>query len=270
MEINILGPLEAHIEDVSLVPSAGKPRQMLALLAMRVGQVVPVSSIIEELWGTEPPRSALTTLQTYVMQLRRLIAQASPAGVAGAKRYLATRYGGYVLNIDSQAIDAVRYQELVEAGNRALGLGDATAAARLLRNALDIWRGLALVDVHQGYHLGVEVAGLNESRLAALEARIEADLRIGHTSGLLSELAGLTARFPLNENLSAQYMIALCRAGRQWQALELFRSFRNALTDELGLEPSARLHNLHRAILNADLAAIDEHLNPEPAFQRSA
>jgi DNA-binding SARP family transcriptional activator len=269
MEINVLGPLEADIDGVSLVPSAGKPRQVLALLAVRVGQVVPVSSIIEELWGTEPPRSALTTLQTYVMQLRRLIAKASPAGAAGAKRHLATRYTGYVLDVDPETIDRTRYQRLVDSGNRALELGDAEAASRLLGSALCLWRGLALVDVHQGYHLGVEVAGLNESRLAATESRIEADLRIGHHFGLLSELAALTARYPLDENLAAQYMIALCRAGRQWQALELFRSFRAALIHELGVEPSTRLHDLHRAILNADLA-LDEHLSAEPAFARTA
>lgn len=269
MEVNVLGPLDARINDRSLVPSAGKPRQVLAMLALRVGQVVPVPSIIEELWGTEPPRSALTTLQTYVMQLRRQIAGASPGGAAEAKNLLATRYNGYVLNLSTEAVDAVRYQRLVESGTRALDCGDAEAASSLMRRALEMWRGLALVDVHHGFHLGVDVAGLHESQLAATETRIEAELRLGLHFSLLSELAGLTARYPLNENLSAQYMVALCRAGRQWQALELFRSFRSALTAELGVEPSARLHDLHRAILNGD-PILDDNIGAELTMRRSA
>jgi DNA-binding SARP family transcriptional activator len=131
-------------------------------------------------------------------------------------------------------------------------IGDHEAASRLLRSALDVWRGPALVDVQIGIRLGVKVNGLEESRLGVMESRIEADLRLGRHHMLLGELAELAARFPMHENLCAQYMTALYRSGRKWRALEVFRRLRETLVDELGLEPSRHVQSVQQAILNSD------------------
>ena len=250
MEIKVLGPLEAHENGRSVVPTAAKPRQILALLALEAGQVVPVPTLIEELWRLEPPRSALTTLQTYILHLRRQIdAALGPAG--GAKDLLATRHNGYQLNVEG-GVDVHKYERLTAAGTRAAERGDHEAASRLLRSALEVWRGPALVDVQAGLRLGIEVIRLEESKLSVLELCIDADLRLGRHYPLLSELAKLNASYPMHENLCAQFMIALYRSGRQWRALDVFRNLRDTLVDELGVEPSARLQLLQRAILRSD------------------
>lgn len=260
MDIKVLGPLEAYENGRSIVPTAAKPRQVLALLALEAGQVVPVPTLIEELWRLEPPRSALTTLQTYILHLRRQIdAALGPDADGGAKEVLATRHNGYQLNV-AGSVDVHDYQRLTGAGTRAAERGDDESASRLLRSALEVWRGPALVDVPVGLRLGIEVIGLEESRLSVLEMCIEADMRLGRHSSLLSELARLNASYPMHENLCAQYMIALYRSGRQWRALDVYRGLRDTLVDELGVEPSARLQQLQRAILRSDPG-----LNSHPA-----
>lgn len=253
MDVKILGSFEATENGVALLPTAGKPRQILALLALQAGQVVPVPTLMEELWGMEPPRSAQTTLQTYILQLRKRIAAALPDdGPRRAKEVLATRYGGYLLAITPEEVDVHSFERLSAAGRRALDLGDRETASRMLRAALAVWRGRALVDVYAGMRLGVEVTRLEESRLCAVESRVEADLGLGRHHGLLSELSVLTARHPMHENLCGQYMTALYRSGQQWRALEAFTTLRDCLVGELGVEPSPRLQELQRAILSSD------------------
>ncbi len=254
MEVKVLGPLEAEENGVSVVPTAGKLRQILALLALEAGQVVTVPTLIEELWRMEPPRSALTTLQTYILQLRRMIDAALGGNGSGvAKETLVTRSGGYLLNV-TDGVDVQRYERLATAGTRAMESADYEAASRLLRSALAVWRGEALADVPVGLRLGIEAIRLEESRLGVLELCIDADLRLGRHYTLLSELAKLNASFPMHENLCAQFMVALYRSGQQWRAIEAFKRLRDTLVDELGLEPSARLQHLQRAILRSDPA----------------
>lgn len=253
MEVKVLGPLEARENGRSIAPTAGKPRQILALLALEAGQVVTVPSLIEELWGMQPPRSALTTLQTYILHLRRMIDAALPAGSpVAAKDVLVTRCGGYLLNVQRGHVDVHTYERLATAGARAAEIGDFDSASRLLRAALDVWRGPVLVDVQAGLRLGIEVIRLEESKLGVLELCIDADLRLGRHYTLLSELAMLNASYPMHENLCAQYMVALYRSGRQWRALDVYKALRDTLVSELGVEPSARLQHLHRAILRSD------------------
>jgi SARP family transcriptional regulator, regulator of embCAB operon len=257
MEVKVLGPLEAQVNGRSIVPTAAKPRQILALLALEAGQVVTVPALIEELWGMQPPRSALTTLQTYILHLRRLIDGALTAGDGGApgaaKDLLVTRCGGYLLNIDDQgSVDVQNYERLAAAGARAIEVEDDESASRLLRAALEIWRGQVLVDVQAGLRLGIEVIRLEESKLGVLELCIDAELRLGRHYTLLSELAMLNASHPMNENLCAQFMLALYRSGRQWRALDVYKRLRDTLVNELGVEPSARLQSLQRAVLGSD------------------
>ncbi|MEJ3659137.1 AfsR/SARP family transcriptional regulator [Actinomycetes bacterium KLBMP 9759] len=240
MEIDVLGPLAARLDGRPVAPSAAKPRQVLAVLALRAGQVVPAATLIDELWAERPPRSARATLQTYVMQVRKHL--------GAGKAAVVTCLNGYLLDIDPEHVDANRYERLVRAAAAAEDL--ATAAAHY-REAIGMWRGPALVDVPAGPVLAIEVTRLEEGRLAALEARIDMELRLGRHLAVLGDLAALSASHPTHENLTAQYMTALSLAGRPRQALDAFRRLRTSLVDELGLEPSPRIQHLHRTILQA-------------------
>jgi SARP family transcriptional regulator, regulator of embCAB operon len=253
MKVRVLGALEAEVDGKSIVPTARKPRQILALLALYSGPVVPVSTLMEELWGTDLPQSALTTLQTYILQLRRMIANAMGPELAGsAKKILATRYGGYSLQIPNDAVDVYTYERMVAEGRQAFDRGEDERAAQCLRKALDLWEGPALVDVRVGPILGLEVMRLEESRLVARERRIDAELRLGRHIELIAELTDLIARHPQNEGLHSQAMVAFYRSGRRASALDVYRRLRQRLITELGVEPSPQLQRMHQAMLAVD------------------
>ncbi|ATZ29820.1 BTAD domain-containing putative transcriptional regulator [Streptomyces lavendulae] len=255
MEIQVLGPLSAEVNGASIVPTAGKPRQILALLALYPGRVMPVPTLMEEIWGTKLPESALTTLQTYILQLRRRLGTALGPGAPGtAKDVLATRHGGYLLQIPQESVDVHAYEALVAGGQIAFDEGDDERAASMLRKALDLWQGPALVDVKVGPILEIEVLRLAESRLVTTERRIDVDLRLGRHSELLAELTELMARNPQHEGLHSQAMVALYRSGRQATALDVYRRLRARLIGELGVEPSQQLQRLHQAMLRVDPA----------------
>lgn len=253
MKIKVLGPLSAEVNGVSIVPSAGKPRQILTLLALNPGRVMPVPTLMEEIWSTDLPPSAMTTLQTYILQLRRRLGTAmGPGAPDSAKEVLATRYGGYLLQIPNEAVDVYQYEVLAGQGKDAFEAGDDHGAAQCLRAALDLWEGPVLVDVGLGPVLAIEVTRLEESRLVTQERRIDADLRIGRHAELTAELADLIARHPQHEGLHAQAMVALYRSGRQAAALDVYRKLRRRLIEDLGVEPSPQLQRLHQAILAVD------------------
>ncbi|HEV2783340.1 MAG TPA: AfsR/SARP family transcriptional regulator [Actinophytocola sp.] len=255
MRVSVLGALEVEENGRIITPTASKMRQVIALLAVHAGQVVTVRTLTDELWGPTPPRSPVQSVQTYVLHLRKLIDDAHPDDPPGlGKEILATRHSGYLLDLPPEGLDVHRYEQLADAGQRALSCGDYERASRLLNAALAMWRGPALVDVQAGPPLGVKISGLEESRLGVQEARIDADLRLGRHNQILGELGELNARYPMHETVCAQYMTALYRAGRTWRALEVFRALREALVSELGLEPSGRVRQLQHAILNADPA----------------
>ncbi|MFF7474108.1 BTAD domain-containing putative transcriptional regulator [Streptomyces sp. NPDC008092] len=258
MDIRLLGALDVRENGASIAPTAPKPRQLLALLALRADRVVSVPTLIEELWAGTPPRSARTTLQTYVLQLRDLIAAAlrrgeDPPDVAArsAKDVLTTLPGGYLLAAGEGFSDVRQFERLGEQGCRAMDDGNFAGAAGILRRALDLWSGPPFADVPTGTHLGVEARRLEESRLCALDLRIEADLRLGRHRELLAELTVLTSRYRSHENLHARFMLALHRSGRRGEALLVYQQLRTLLVRDLGLEPSARLRRLQQSILAA-------------------
>lgn len=257
-EINVLGPFEATIDGVPIVPTAAKPRHLLAVLALNAGTVVTAGALIEELWCDREPRSAHSTLQTYVMQLRKVIADALPGTDRQASRkILETRQTGYVLRVDKDALDIDRYTTLASAGRTAGAAGDYQAAERLLRKALAVWRGPLLVDVTVGPHLEIEATRLSESRLTDLALRIDADLYLGRHHQLLGDLAALCARYPLMENFRAQFMLALYRCGRFGQALEVYHKVWATARAQFGADPSPQLRALHQAMLAGDPALSD-------------
>ncbi|MGW7256795.1 AfsR/SARP family transcriptional regulator [Streptomyces sp. NPDC054834] len=259
MDIDVLGTLAVREKGVSITPTAPKPRQVLALLALHADQVVPVGVLTEELWGAEPPRSARPTLQTYILQLRELITVALEDGAGetadgggdrrSAKDVLLTVPGGYLLKSAQGTSDVREFERLAGTGYRAMDAEDYPQAARLLRDALTLWTGPALADVHTGTHLQTQVKRLEESRLCALDQRIEADLRLGRHRELLAELTVLVSRYPTHESLCGQYMLALYRSGRRGEALDAYQRLRATLVRTLGLEPSSALGKLQRSIL---------------------
>ncbi|MEU8975719.1 AfsR/SARP family transcriptional regulator [Streptomyces monashensis] len=261
MDIEVLGALDVRENGVSVAPTAPKPRQVLALLALHTDRVVPVASLIEELWSDRPPRSARTTLQTYVLQLRDLITTAlarDPGQRSGAepdrrtaKDVLLTLPGGYLLAAGGGTSDVQEFERLAGQGYRAMDAGDFAGASRTLAAALDLWSGSAFADVQTGAQLAMEAKRLDESRLCALDQRIEADLRLGRHREVLAELTVLTSRYRTHENLHAQFMIALHRSGRRGEALDAYQQLRSTLGRDLGLEPSPRLRRLQHSILTA-------------------
>jgi DNA-binding SARP family transcriptional activator len=233
------------------MPGAAKPQQVLALLALNAGRVVTVSSLIDEIWGDQPPPSALTTLQTYILDSRRQIAAALGPG-QDPKQLLRTRLNGYLFDCQAGRIDVRDFERLAQSGRAAAERGDDRSAAEILSRALALWRGAALVDVRKGSILELEAAALEEARLAVLGRRIQSDLALGRHADILGELTALAARHPLNENLSALLITALYRTGHTGRALETFHQLRSQLVTELGIEPSAQLQRLQRAVLSRD------------------
>lgn len=254
MQIRVLGSLNVTERGMSVVPSAGKPRQVLALLALRNGHTISVPTLMEEIWGDAIPRSATTTLQTYILQLRQQLARSLPAGGRTAKEVLSTSFGGYRLEPCTEYFDLGEFERLAALGDAALDEGDAPRASDLLGRALSLWRGRPFQDVPIGSVLATELLGLQEARMRVLDQRIVADLRVGKHATLIPELRKLTATNPLQENLHAQLMLALYRSGHTWRALDIFQQLRKTLVSELGVEPSHRIQGLHRAILAGDPA----------------
>ena len=252
MELGILGPLFVRVGNVVIAPSAPKLRKVLAMLVTHSNQMVPVSSLMRELWNDDPPVSWLTTLQTYILNLRKLFA--SVTGLTSeeiSRDVLVTRSGGYLLRIRDEELDVCRYRVLLAAGREALSAGDDAGAVQYLDDALRLWRGPALVDVQAGAILESKRRQYEESRLVVLESLIDAQLRQGKYREILTELVVLTAQNPLHEGLLAQYMRALYFNDRRAEALEVFRQLREKLVTELGIEPGPAIQSLHQAILNS-------------------
>ncbi|MFE7843256.1 BTAD domain-containing putative transcriptional regulator [Streptomyces sp. NPDC057474] len=272
MDIEVLGGLSVREHNISITPTAPKPRQVLALLSLHADHVVPVSTLMEELWDDRPPRSARTTLQTYILQLRELIGQALARDgqeTATAKDVLVTLPGGYRLQTRGGSVDFHEFERRAGAGYRAMDAEDYAGAAKRLRDALSLWRGAALADVQAGSRITLEARRLEETRLCALDQRIEADLRLGHHRELLSELTVLVNQYRMHESLHGQFMLALHRSGRRGEALTVYQRLRATLVRELGLEPSTALGRLQRSILmahpEAPLPPAPEMAGPRPA-----
>jgi SARP family transcriptional regulator, regulator of embCAB operon len=251
ISVQVLGSFSASLRQQIVTPTAAKQRQVLALLALRSGQVVTTSTLAEELWGSDLPPSFVVTLQTYIFQLRRRLAGALPEG-QDAKLFLSTRHSGYLLECQT---DVEEFKRLARTGRDAAEAGDPRTASELLRHALTLWRGPALADVRLGAVLEVEAASLAQTKLGTIETRIECDLAMGRHNAVIGELISLVAEHPLNENFCGLLMRAYYHSGHTSQALDAFRRLRDALNRELGLEPGPRLQRVHQSILSGELTA---------------
>ncbi|MBC9727082.1 BTAD domain-containing putative transcriptional regulator [Streptomyces sp. TRM68367] len=250
MRYHLLGPMEVRTTQPSATdatPRAAKQRAVLAALLVRAGETVPTETLANELWGETPPRTATTTIQVYISQLRKLL-----AGEDGTQQAIVTRRPGYLVQVDPTQLDLTCFRRLYEQGVAAAERRQHAEAADLQRRALALWRGRFLADTPQGTLLSTEAARLSEMRVAALEYRIRADLQLGRHHDLLGELRAATAEHPLREELHAHLMVALYRCGRQAEALQAFTALRRTLVEELAIEPGPSLQRLQQRLLAGD------------------
>ena len=262
-EFGILGPLE--VTRCGRAVTLGGPRQraVLALLLVEANRVVSLDRLAEDVWGGHPPEGWVTTVQIYVSHLRRALEPGRARGAAG--EVLVTRNPGYLLRVNSEQLDSVLFQDGFAAGRAALEAGRYAEAAGMLRQALGLWRGQVLADLADYAFTRPEAARLEELRLAAVEARVEAELALGRHAALTAELEQLAGGHPMRERLHGQLMLALYRGGRQGDALAAYRHVRDLLVGELGVDPGEPLRRLHASVLAQDPALDWDGDRPGPA-----
>ena len=246
MEFRVLGSLEVISGGRPLAIGGARSRAVLAMLVMNANRVVPADRLVEEMWPELAPDRAANNLQVRLSELRRAFRS------AGEEDRLVTRAPGYLLRAAPAELDVLRFEELVAEGRASLAAGDAAIAEERLGEALGLWRGPALAGAEDAPFARAEAARLEEARLAALEARVDAQLARGRDAELIGELEALTAAHPLRERFWSQRMLALYRAGRQADALRAYRELRAVLVEELAIEPTPELRDLEARILRQD------------------
>jgi len=256
--LRLLGEVAVHVDGRPVDLGPARQRCLLAALAVEAGRVVPADRLVERVWGADVPRRGRSTLYSYVSRLRHALSQVDGVSIV-------RRSGGYALLIDgaNAVVDLHRFQEL-RASARAQA--DAAQAARLLAEALALWRGEALTGL-DGEWAAAERDRLGQERLATQRDLADARLDMGHGEQLVAELAACAAGNPLDERVAGQYMLALHQAGRAADALEHYRHVRARLVDEMGIEPGAALQDLHRQLLTACTAPTGGVL-AEPTLSR--
>jgi DNA-binding SARP family transcriptional activator len=252
VEFRILGPIELWVNGQRYDLGSPKERCVLAILLWRAGQPVSSDSLIDFVWGGNPPDSALDSLYAYISRLRKALKSA----VGEDRAWLRQRSGYYTLDAGADTLDLSQFRELRNQGRAAVERGDDERAAALLHEADNRWRGAPLTGLSGTWAEGVR-ARLEEERLDAIRDRIECELRLGRHAALIGEVSHLVAQHPFDQALVSHLMIALYRAGRLSDALETYRRTYSRLVEEIGSEPVAALRILHQRMLNAD-PALDE------------
>jgi predicted ATPase/DNA-binding SARP family transcriptional activator len=236
--VSLLGPVRAHVKGRETGVSGAKPRLLLVLLALGAGRVVSVDSLIDGLWGDEPPVTARKALQVHISTLRRLLGEEA----------IATETAGYRLEAD---VDSIRFESMVEDAAHGTN-GKREQIAATLEQALAMWRGVPFADLADEPALVPERVRLSELRLGAIERRIEILIEMGRHPEVLGDLERLTADNPYREELRRLQMLALYLSGRQADALKVFQTTRHRLAEDLGIDPSTELQELEQRILEHD------------------
>ncbi|MYZ39148.1 MULTISPECIES: BTAD domain-containing putative transcriptional regulator, partial [unclassified Streptomyces] len=244
IRFSVLGPLSVQLGQRALPLGPLKQRLLLAMLLCRPNKPVSVDTLTDALWADMPPRTARKNLQVYVSALRRLLDD------AGARDRLEHQAGGYVLRVGEDELDSLRFHRLVRSGRDALRQGASVPAARLLREALDLWRGPALPELLCSRAILDETERLNSRYLQLYEDWAEAELSLGNAPRIAETVADLVEQHPLRERLRAVQMNVLCRLGRQTEAFAAYEGLRQLLASELGLQPSPSLQALYRSMLD--------------------
>lgn len=235
----ILGPLEVVASGRPVECGTPMQRTVLAMLLARPRQVVSSDRLIDELWGEDPPSQADHSLQTYVSNLRRRFREAE------LSERIETRTPGYVLHVEADEIDASRFEALFAEARTS----DDRRAVTLLDDALQLWRGAAFAEFADREAFSIQAIRLEELRLSAVEHRLERLQRLGRDDEMIPEVESLIALQPLRERPRALAMRALDNVGRKADALRVYRTYRELLTEELGVEPSGSLKELESSIL---------------------
>lgn len=248
MRYELLGPLRVVNEEGEIATiGAQKIETLLAALLIRSDQVVATDQLMTEIWGERVPRRATAGIHVYVSQLRKFLARCGGSGGP-----VVTRPPGYVLRSGDDELDYQSFLALVDKGREHAREGCHERASTCFENALGLWRGPALGDLSHGPIVEGFVTWLTETRLECTEMLIDAQLELGRHRELVGRLYSLTAEYPLRESFSRQLMLALYRSERQADALDVYRSVRRTIHDELGLEPCRALQELQQGILTAD------------------
>lgn len=251
MDFSILGAFVVSHEGRPLPLTGAKPKGVLAILLLNANEIVSSDRLIEELWDS-PPGTARAAVQVYVAQLRKLFDPDRARGAQGTM--LLTRPPGYALHVSADQVDSQRFEQLLREGTETRAAGEAAVAAKLLREALAIWRGPALVDFTYEPFAQTEIARLEDLRITALEERIDADLALGAHADLIAELESLVTAHPLRDRLRVQLMLTLYRTGRQADALDAYMQAHRTLDEQLGIAPGPALQRLQEQILRQDPA----------------
>ena len=242
VQFGLLGSLEARWKGEPLPLGGAKQRALLARLLVEARTIVSTDRLIDDLWGEQPPEQALHTVQVFVSRLRKAL----------GPDVILTRAPGYLLEVPGDLIDAERFITLAVEAKRELGAGRPQEAAERFEQAFALWRGRPLADfAYQAWALE-HAERLEEFRLSGLEQWTDARLALGRHSELVGELEQLVATHPVRERFRAQLMLALYRSGRQAEALDAYTRAREALVEQLGIDPSPQLQTLYRQLLNQD------------------
>ncbi len=252
VEVRLLGPIEVAVAGRTVEVASAKQRALLAALALSPGATVSTDRLLTLLWGDDPPSSARMTLRSLVYRLRRMLAD---GGGEDAPSRLLARGTGYVLDLDPDAVDAVRFER--EA---------ATVDGDSLAGALDLWRGPALGGDAGSPALEAVARRLEELRLATVEKLVEAELAAGRPAEAAARLEVHVAEHPLRERAWGQLMVALYRLGRQNEALAAYQRIRTILADELGIEPNPELRDLESAVLQQRPSLLGPAAAPAHSF----
>ncbi|MBS2547106.1 tetratricopeptide repeat protein [Catenulispora sp. NL8] len=246
MRFGLLGPLTVVTDEGLSVTIRGRIRRaVLTCLLLEPNQVVSVDRLCGAVWGDAVPSAATASLHNHVMHVRRQL-----GSQAGAR--IRTESPGYLVEVRNAELDVEVFESLCAEGHQAALAQDWGQASVVFREALVLWRGDPCPDLVEAGTAASQVHGLSETRLAALVARIDAELRLGRHGELVAELRMLINEYPLREMLHELLMLALCQAGRRVEAMDAFLQLRKTLVDELGVEPSARMRDLYRRMLDAD------------------
>ncbi|MDT0269142.1 BTAD domain-containing putative transcriptional regulator [Streptomyces sp. DSM 44915] len=244
LHLGILGPLQARFGDRTLRIGGPRQRAVLATLLLAPDRVTPVDTLLDQVWGGQPPQTGRAQIRICVASLRQLFRN---AGVR--QDVIVTAAPGYQLVSEPHRVDSLEFGQAVDRAEAAHRAGDALGAVRLLRGALALWRGTALGGVNAPL-AEVEAARLEEQRLLITERFMELRLRTGESGSLLTELGALVLANPLRERLRGHLMLAQHRSGHRMEALRTFREGRDLCVREMGLEPGNELQQLHQLILS--------------------
>ncbi len=265
LSFGVLGPLAVARETEAIDIPRRKERQLLAVLLLEANQPVSTDRLVEALWADQPPAKPLSSLRACVSNIRKALPSTGDEGSV-----VVTEQGGYRLRVDDGAIDAHRFEQLVNLARTARESGDSAGAAASLDEALGLVRGEPLADMTYDEFAQREIARLAELIISSEELRAQLAVELGQAEAWLPRITELVSAHPLRERLQATHMTALYHLGRQAEALRSYQDHRQSMIEELGIEPASELQELEAKILAQDRSLLPEPDEDRPEPRRPA